>query len=159
MNDQTIVDRRTLIAAAGLVVAAGVAGSKTLAAEEGAVDHSQHGASTAGVEHQALITAAVDCLNKGNVCVNHCVASLSTGDTMLKDCLKTVLAMLPMCETLAALAAQDAARLKEFAKVCMDVCDDCEKECRKHETHHATCKSCAESCAACIKECKALIGA
>ena len=60
--------------------------------------------------------------------------------------MRTVAIMLPICATLARIAAMDAKRLKENAAVCKD----CEDECRKHEKQHAECKACAESCAAWI---------
>ena len=77
---------------------------------------------------------------------------LGTGDTSLKGCLRSVSEMMPMWLTLARLAALDALRLKELAKVCGDVCDDCLKECKKHADHNAACKACAETCEACNKE-------
>ncbi len=146
-----LVSRRSLLATS-LAVGAGIA---TLATNDSAraVGEHEHGPAP----HQALIDAGLNCVNRGEVCVNHCIGLLSSGDTSMKDCLRAVSAMLPMCSTLARLAALDAARLKDFAKVCIDVCADCEQECKKHQDHHAVCKACAESCAACIKECKAVM--
>lgn len=141
------------------VLGAGVA----IAASEGSHEGSFSGAGDAimhgGAKHQALIDKALVCVNKGEVCLNHCITSLSTGDTMMKECAKLVAVILPMCAGLAKLAALEAPRLKEYAKVCMDACADCEKECRKHEKMHEICKACAEACADCIKECKTLMGA
>lgn len=119
--------------------------------------HMDHGDHTAA--HQALIDAATRCINQGEVCLNHCISLLSTGDTSLKDCIRTVSAMLPMAEVIVRFAATDAPRLKEATKLCIDVCSDCEKECRKHEQHHVTCKNCAEACAGAITEGKKLLGA
>jgi Cys-rich four helix bundle protein (predicted Tat secretion target) len=141
------------------VLAAGVA----VAADEGSHEGSFSGAGDAimqgGAKYQTVINKALACVNKGEVCLNHCITSLSTGDTMMKDCAKLVAAILPMCAGLAKLAALETPRLKEYAKVCMDACADCEKECRKHEKMHEICKACAEACADCIKECKTLIAA
>lgn len=109
--------------------------------------------------YQSVIDAALTCVNRGDVCLNHCITLLGSGDTSLKECIRTVSAMLPMCAALARFAALEAGRLKELAKLCIDVCEDCEAECKKHADHHAACKACGESCAACIKECKTLIGA
>jgi Cys-rich four helix bundle protein (predicted Tat secretion target) len=117
-------------------------------------EHEEHEHGTA--PHQALIDAALNCVNRGEVCVNHCVTMLETGDTSLKDCLRTVSAMLPMCTALAPLAALDAKHLRDFAKVCIEVCTDCEDACKKHQDEHEICKACAQSCAECIEECKKL---
>ena len=143
------------VAAAGSVLAVGPASAQTGAHEGHDMNHMDHGA--AGAQNQALIDAALTCVNRGDVCLQHCIKLLSTGDTSLKDCIRTVSAMLPLCETLARYGALEAPRLKELAKLCADVCDDCEKECRKHEQHHVECKNCAQSCAACSKECRKLI--
>lgn len=143
------------VAAAGSVVALGHACAQTGTHEGHDMSHMDHG--SAGAPNQALIDTALTCVNRGNVCLQHCIKRLSTGDTSLKDCIRTVSAMLPLCEALARFGALEASRLKDFAKVCADVCDDCEKECRKHEQHHVECKNCAQSCAACSKECRKLI--
>jgi Cys-rich four helix bundle protein (predicted Tat secretion target) len=143
------------VAAAGSIFAIGRASAQT--GHEGHdMNHMGHGA--AGAPNQALIDAALTCVNRGDVCLQHCIKLLSTGDTSLKDCIRTVSVMLPLCETHARHAALEAPRLKDLAKLCADVCDDCEKECRKHEQHHVECKNCAQSCAACSKECRKLAG-
>ncbi len=81
---------------------------------------------------------------------------MSKGDTSLKDCYKTVSATIPLCEALVTFAAADAARLKDLAKLCIDVCQDCADECKKHAKHHNECKECEVACAECIKDCKEL---
>lgn len=156
------VSRRTALnavfaASAGAALA--LSSGRAFAADEGSHSGMDHAAMMGPPKHQALIDKALVCVNRGEVCNSHCLMMLSMGDTSLKDCLASVSAMLPMCGGLVKLAALDAPRLKEYAKVCMDVCADCEKECRKHEAKHAVCKACAESCAECIKECKTLLGA
>jgi|CXWK01.1.fsa_nt_gi Cys-rich four helix bundle protein (predicted Tat secretion target) len=125
--------------------------------DHSAMDHSAMGHGSADAKFQKLIDAAHHCGNKGEVCLDHCIALLSKGDTSLKDCIRSISVMLPMCQTLSRLAALDAKRLKEFVKVCAGVCADCEAECKKHAEHHAICKACQESCAACIKECKVVL--
>ena len=141
--------------AGGIAAVAASAGSATAQTH----DHHDHAGHGAANPHQELIDAALTCVNRGNVCLNHCIGRLSSGDTSLKDCARTVSSMLPLCEALAKLGAIDAPLLKVFAKVCIYACDDCEKECRKHAQHHAECKACAESCAECIKACKTLTDA
>ena len=167
MDQMSTPSRRAVVTLATMTAAAAATGfaladdkKSDAGSDAGSNDGEGHTMHMGGpAKHQALIDKALHCVNRGEVCVNHCIAELSTGKTGLKDCLATVSAMLPMCASLAKLAALDTPRLKEIAKVCAAVCDDCEKECRKHETHHEICKACAESCADCIKACKALTDA
>lgn len=159
--------RRVLSAGAmtGLVLAAAGPSAGPVLAQE---DHAQHGAGheasspaehdhNAPAKYKALIDSAFACLNTGEVCVSHCLTMMSTGDTALKDCLRSVSIMMPMCAALARAGALEAARLKDIAKVCIDICADCETECKKHADKHAACKACARSCADCIAECKKVI--
>jgi len=153
------VSRRAMLA---LTTGAALAATATAAASQDVHDHGAHDhhgshdhAETA--VHKALIDAALDCVNTGEVCVSHCISSLGSGDTTLKDCLKAVLVMMPAVSGLARLAALDASRLREFAKVCGDICADCQAECKKHQDHHAACKACGEACGKCVEECRKLV--
>ncbi|MEQ1717324.1 MAG: four-helix bundle copper-binding protein [Hyphomicrobium sp.] len=156
------ISRRSVLSAGtagGLGLAALMAANVPAHAEGEHDKHTEHAAGhdhSAPAKHQALVDAALKCVNRGEVCTDHCLKMLGTGDTSLKDCMRSVSAMIPMCEALAKLAALDSPRLKDLAKVCIDVCDDCAKECKKHAEHHAACKACGESCAACIEDCKKL---
>jgi Cys-rich four helix bundle protein (predicted Tat secretion target) len=149
---QAAVDRRGAITAglaAGAALAAMAVGGKARADDH--EHHHEHGAASV---NQALIDAGLACVGKGEVCADHCIKLLAEGDTAMKDCLRSVSAMLPVCATLTKLAALDAKRLKEYAKVCIDVCSDCEEACKKHADKHAVCKACQESCTKCIEACK-----
>jgi Cys-rich four helix bundle protein (predicted Tat secretion target) len=160
--------RRTLLAAGGGLLAGGaglLASARVAQAQEDPhaghnMDHDGHeGHGKSASQHQALLDAALDCVAKGEACVPHCIELTAKGDTSLVECLKSVLAMMPMCTAVARLAALDAPRLKELAKLCGEVCADCETVCRKHAEHHAVCKACAEACASFVKESKKLTGA
>jgi Cys-rich four helix bundle protein (predicted Tat secretion target) len=107
----------------------------------------------AAPQHNDLVSAALSCVEKGNICMNHCLQLFKVGDNSVAECAASVNEMLSMCNTLINLAASNSKHLAAFAQVCSTVCKDCEKECRKHEKHHAECKACAESCAHCIAEC------
>lgn len=109
--------------------------------------------------HAALIAAAKKCGAVGEVCLKHCIKLTKAGDNSLADCMRNVKAMLVVCNAVGRLAGQDAKRLKDLTKVCLDVCTDCEAECRKHEGHHVECKNCAIACAAMITEAKKLLAA
>jgi len=104
-------------------------------------------------DSNSLIEAASSCVKVGEVCRQHCVDLLSSGDKSLAQCLKTVNEMLTMCKALLELSAQRSSHLAKFAVICEDVCKNCEKACRVHESSHAPCKNCAESCARCGSEC------
>lgn len=142
--------RRSVLAGAALAGMLLPVGAKAAMDE-----HHHHG----GAKHQDLIDAGLACVARGEACTAHCVDLLGGGDTSLKDCLTTVLAMVPMCAILARYAAADAPRLKELAKVCIDVCEDCAAACKRHADKHEVCKACETSCEECIKACKALLTA
>jgi len=148
----TKMSRRDVLAASGaFVVAAGV--SATASAEMNHADHMADGM----LMHQAVVDAALDCVRKGNLCLDHCLVLFQANDTSVANCAVQVKQMLPLCDTLSKLAMADSKYLKQLARLCIETCSDCEKECRKHADKHAACKACADSCAACIKACKALL--
>lgn len=160
----TALSRRDLVAVASGVLLSAVAASAAAAADDehaghdmSEMDHSAHMNHGGPAKHQALVDAALDCVNRGDVCSAHCMDLIAMGDTSIVACLRSVSGMLPMCVALAKLAALDAPRLKEMAKVCLGVCEDCEKECEKHADKHAACKACMESCAECAKACKKVV--
>lgn len=100
---------------------------------------------------KALITAISGCLAEGNLCMEHCIARLSSGDTSMAECARSVRDMLAVCNATQALVSSNSPRKKAAMQLCIDACDDCERACRKHESHHAICKACADACAAVIK--------
>ena len=159
-NDQTPgMHRRAVLAtlaASGTLLSMGAARAQDehMHHHDGHDEHASHGEVA---RHKALVDSALECVKRGEVCISHCISSLGQGDTSLKDCLRSVLTMMPSCEALARLAALDAPRLKEFAKVCGDICADCQAECKKHQDHHAACKACGEACGACADECRKII--
>jgi Cys-rich four helix bundle protein (predicted Tat secretion target) len=103
----------------------------------------------------ALAAAASDCVRKGETCLQHCMTMLSSGDTEMAACAKSVREMLIYCEALEKAAAQGSPHLRDLAKIAAAACADCEAECRKHEKH-AVCKACADACVECGKRCKAV---
>lgn len=150
--------RRNLIAGAGALGAGMILASTHVAeAQQQAHNHHPPLGAAKGPKHQKLMAAAMECINVGSVCRNHCITSLGMGDMTLKACLQVVLTMLPLCDALGHLASLDSPLLPNLAKVCIEACEACEKECRKHEKHHWECRICADACARCIKECKALL--
>jgi len=134
-----------------LLVSAGLAATAMVSRIGATEGHKHH---DGNAKHAALISAAMDCLNKSQICLDHCIVSLREKDLSLVECLASVREMIPICSTLGSLAAYDSKRLSAFAKVCIAACQDCMKECEKHSKKHQSCKDCADSCKACISECK-----
>jgi len=132
----------------GSVALAGAAIVNRVQAAEG--EHHHHDMSA----NAGLISAAADCIQKGQVCLNHCLYLLGQGDKDMAACAKSVNQMLALCTALQQLANQESAYLPKLAALAMDACNKCDDECKKHADKHEACKACGESCAACSKECK-----
>lgn len=145
------VTRRTLLAAGStLVAAAAVTSLPGLVTDAAAV------VEAAQAPNEALVRVALECSGTGELCLHHCLTEFAKGQTMLAQCAARVGEMVPVCKTLASLAALESSHLKAYAKVCIDVCQACEDECRKHAGHAAICGQCADACAKVITALKAL---
>jgi len=144
------MNRRQFVLASASSVAVGIS-SRALA--QGAA---QHGAASAGpwVKNAALVDAAAECVKAGEVCREHCLTLLRTGDESMAKCSETVSTMLPMCRALEALAIQGSPYLKAQAALCAKACRDCEAACKVHANHHETCKRCMETCQRCAAACE-----
>jgi Cys-rich four helix bundle protein (predicted Tat secretion target) len=147
------MNRRDLlsgIGAVGAMAATRAALAQQTQPTKPAAGHEHH--HTGAAAHQALIDATHECMAAGDACIQHCIDRLSAGDKTLGDCARSVEQMVAMVTAVSKLAAQNAPRLKELAKICGKACRDCEAECRKHE-QHPPCKRCAEACVKCAAEC------
>ena len=102
----------------------------------------------------AARAAAGHCVAAGQVCLNHCITLLSSGDTSMKDCAVAVNQMLALCGAIQNLAAQNSRLTPALAKVCVEACKQCAQACKAHAAHHAECKACYESCLNCIQACE-----
>ena len=140
------MNRREALLSGAAIAAAAVVG-RVQAAE---MAHHHH----AAMANAGLTTAAADCIQKGQVCLSHCLQLLGQGDKEMAACAKSVNQMLALCGALQSLANQESAYLPQLAKITMDACNQCEDECKKHADKHEACKACGESCNACAKECK-----
>lgn len=145
------MDRRTLLLNGVALAGAAIVGN----AQASAHDHSHHHDTP---DHINLATSAADCLQKGQVCLNHCLELLGQGEKDMAACAKSVNQMLALCGALQQLANQGSKQLSKLAAIALDVCQQCQEECKKHANKHESCKACGESCAACAKECKKLVG-
>lgn len=141
------MNRRELLVGGIALAGVAMAGSAQAATH----DHGhQHGAAASG----ALTLAISDCIQKGEVCLNHCIDLLGQGEKDMAACARTVSEMLAVCGALQQLANQNSKQLARMAAIAMDVCKQCEDECKKHAAKHESCKACGESCADCYAECR-----
>lgn len=144
------MNRREALLGGIALAGAAVVGRAQAAEMEHDHEHHHHDMSA----NAGLISAAADCIQKGQVCLNHCLYLLGQGDKEMAACAKSVNQMLALCGSLQALANQESVYLPKLAAIAMDACNKCEDECKKHAGKHEACKACGESCAACAKECK-----
>jgi len=102
----------------------------------------------------AIAQATSDCIRACEICIMHCQSLLAQGDTMLGECLKSCLELVPLCEATGTLANYGSALTAKTAKVCLEACEACAASCKAHVGHHAQCKACYEACLKCIEACK-----
>jgi Cys-rich four helix bundle protein (predicted Tat secretion target) len=145
------VDRREILTGGALLAAAAMT-KVALAADEHEHEHHHH--HDMPMAYAALLTAASDCLLKGQICSDHCLISLGEGDTAMAECAKAVAQMMATCGALQRLASSGSKYVPQMARLARDVCKDCEAACKKHADKHTQCKDCMESCANCAKECE-----
>ena len=116
------MNRREALLSGAAIAAAAVVG-RAQAAE---MQHHHHAAMT----NTALVSAAADCIQKGQVCLNHCLYLLGQGDKEMAACAKSVNEMLALCGALQSLSNQESATLPRLAAIAMDACNQCEEECK-----------------------------
>jgi Cys-rich four helix bundle protein (predicted Tat secretion target) len=122
-------------------------------------EHAGHeGGSPGGPANAGFAASTADCVEKGDACLQHCIASLSTGDTMMAECAAAVHQMLAVCRGMGTLAVSRSKHLQAAAQLCVAVCTDCAEACEPHVGHHDTCKACYEACQHSIAEGKKLLG-
>ncbi len=149
--------RRDVLFGAGAVASLAVTRA-AFAADEKSSDHEHHEhhytTGVANKKHPALVTAAYDCIAKGEACLSHCLETFRAGDTTMAECASSVEQMLPVCAAIAHLATRDSKHLAALARACIGLCEDCEKACREHAEHQAECKAAADACAKLVEEAK-----
>lgn len=139
------MNRREALFATGALLATTVAA---------AADHEHHHHDGAHPWQAVLDTAGI-CIEKGEVCLTHCIMLMGEGDRSMAACAASVRDMLASCRALVGLAAAESKFAPKLAAFCAEVCDACEAECKKHADKHKPCKECMESCIECAKACKA----
>ena len=132
----------------GIGMVAATAYSGTAIAAMPGHDHSKH-----STQFPELLDAANNCLDKGQRCIAHCLASFKEGDLKLADCASKVHEMQAICSAFSYLLAANSEYTRSYAPICEQVCTDCEEECMKHK-EHVECKACGEACAAIVDQIK-----
>ncbi|MDO8207916.1 MAG: four-helix bundle copper-binding protein [Gallionella sp.] len=145
------MNRRELLLG-GIALAGAAMVGNAQAAEH---DHMAHEHHHMVPVNAAIATAASDCIQKGQVCLSHCLELLGQGEKDMASCAASVNQMLALCGALQQLANQNSKQLPKLAAIAMDACNLCEEECKKHDKHEQ-CKACGESCAGCAQACKKL---
>ncbi|EMM88490.1 hypothetical protein LEP1GSC039_3167 [Leptospira santarosai str. 2000027870] len=139
-----MLTRKELITQSAALLAFASAGS--LLAKESDQNHSKSKKSERYLEDREILELASKCILNSEICLAHCDESLSSGDTMLANCLKTVKDTLVLCKAFVSLESSHSPFAQKIAVTCIEACQICEKECRTHESHDRICKNCADSC-------------
>ena len=155
MRKNEPVSRREILTGVGAAVAVTSLASPARADHQHE-EHDDHAIESGVPYHQALVDAALHCVQTGTDCLQHCFETFQHGDTSLAECAVKVRELAVSCEALTDFAAHDSEHLATIARAAMEVCAACEKECRKH-AHHKPCLVCADSCGPCIDECKKVL--
>ena len=142
------MNRRAAHLSTGALLAVGAASAAT--------DPSHHHQGGAHPWQAVLDTAGI-CIEKGEVCLTHCIMLMGEGDKTMAACASSVREMLASCRALITLAGAESKFAPKLAALCVDVCKACEAECKKHADKHKACKECMESCTECAKACKAKV--
>jgi Cys-rich four helix bundle protein (predicted Tat secretion target) len=151
LQREILMDRRELLLGGMALAGAAMVGNAQAAEHDMMMHEHHHGAST----NAALANAASDCVQKAQVCLDHCLGMLGERDAKdMAACAKTTNQVLAICAALQQFANQNSKSLAKLATVAMDVCKQCEDECKKVADVSDACKACGESCAACYKECR-----
>jgi Cys-rich four helix bundle protein (predicted Tat secretion target) len=148
--------RRDFVIAAGSIVAGLALATRGDAAEEAgeAAGHKQ--ATTPAPGLTKVAGAAAACEAAGQDCIRHCVELLGQGDTSLRACLESALAMSAVCGALAKVASYattPALNVRALAGTCAKFCAECAEACKPHAEHHAVCKACMDRCVECEAAC------
>ena len=143
------MNRRNILKASSIAAATVISG-KALANKHHKKSNTKH-------PYGKVLQSTEDCITTGAICHQHCVESLISGSTSMKDCIVAVENMLVACEAMQKFSAQKSKFAKSLAKLCIQACEECAEACKPHRSHHQECRDCYEACLDCIKACKTLI--
>ncbi|TGK19244.1 Csp1 family four helix bundle copper storage protein [Leptospira fluminis] len=104
----------------------------------------------------SAISAASECILKGELCIAMCIDQLSQGRSEMSDCLRSVEETVALCRAFLKLASLNSNSTKRLASICLEVCEACSRQCDKHSEHHEECGECSTACKNCVTEFKKL---
>ncbi len=102
------------------------------------------------------ITTAKNCVAPAEICLTKMMALLAVGEKTMLECADTTRQMLPVCEALLSLSAQESSLTIEIARLSIKSCSICAAACKPHVDHHPECQDCYSSCMECIQSFKAM---
>ena len=144
------ISRREVLIAMG---AATMAYAPLATASEDHKHHMKHDHSRHKPQHEEVLDAVNNCVDKGQRCIAHCLVLFQEGDLSVADCAKKVHEMDAVCKGFSYLLTANSSHIKQMAKLCSVLCEECAEVCREHDQHHE-CRECAEACEATVKKIK-----
>jgi Cys-rich four helix bundle protein (predicted Tat secretion target) len=151
---ESTMNRREALQGAGVLALAALAGSAFADDHEQMQDHEHMHHHHDMTPNAKLIAAVGDCLEKGNVCIAHCLMLLADGKAEMGGCAKSVHQMLALCGALLQLSSLESSHAKALATIAAEACKECEDECKKHADEHEACKNCMNACKECHQQCE-----
>ena len=161
------MNRRDMIGALGLTAVGAVtptaaralthqieSGAALTQASTSAIASSSH--ASAPNPYANCIKTAKDCVASADGCLTKMMVLLAAGENTFFECAVATRQMLPVCEALLSLSAQESSLTTEIARLSIKSCTICAAACKPHVDHHPECQDCYLSCMECIKSCKAI---
>ncbi|WP_369813422.1 Csp1 family four helix bundle copper storage protein [Synechococcus sp. MIT S9509] len=164
-NINLTINRREMISALGLTAVGAAAPSAASAlthqvtngaapTEKDAALTASSGNISAPNPYANCIITAKNCVASAEICLTKMVELLAKGEETFFECAVATRQMLPICEALLSLSAQESPLTTGIAKLSIKSCTECAAACKPHIDHHPACQECYLSCLACIKSCR-----
>ena len=167
VNINPTMNRREMISALGLTAAGAAAPSAASALTHrmtsGAAPTNTNTSSVASSSNTSApnpyancIITAKNCVASAEICLTKMVELLAKGEETFFECAVATRQMLPICEALLSLSAQESSLTTGIAKLSIKSCTECAAACKPHIDHHPECQECYISCLECVKSCRAI---
>ena len=147
------MDRRTILASAGAVAAAGVLAGVTRGQEKGSSSKTSVGLDKM---HAACLEACQDCEAKCNETLNYCMTHLSQGHKDHAACAAIAMSCQEFCSLSTQLIARSRTLAPAACAACAKACDACATECEKMKSDEQII-ACAKACRECATSCRKMV--
>jgi len=144
------MDRRTILASAGVAAAAGVFAEVMQGQEKVA---SQKTAIGLDKMHAACLEACQDCEAMCNEIINYCMTHLSQGHKDHAACAAIAMSCQEFCSLSTQLIARSCTLAPAACVACAKACDACASECEKMKSDEQM-VACAKACRECAASCR-----